>query len=43
MVRYALKKQVTRGHNIVVDEWAGASILIHTQHPAQHPFQHRQI
>ena len=34
-------EQVTRGHNIVVDGWAGAANP--HQHPSQPPFQHRHI
>ena len=39
-------KQVTRGHNIVADGWAGASNpqphanLTHSCHPLTHPYTH---
>ena len=37
------KKQVTRGHNIAADGWAGASISIHIQTHPQHSNIHKSI
>ena len=36
-------KQVTQGHNIIADGWAGEPTPIHTQCFTETPFQHRLI